>query len=129
MYSQKQCMQMISEWETARGFTYERVIYSRPDFQWTAQHIPLAFLSSPHIWIMDGEAGLNCARIKVPSLPRHVLSLPEFMHCFTVLGMFFSFQFFGSVYFCRVSAKNTVFCYHTKSRDDCIATFLGLRPH
>ncbi|CAJ1356867.1 unnamed protein product [Effrenium voratum] len=76
MYSQKQCMQMISEWETARGFTYERVIYSRPDFQWTAQHIPLAFLSSPHIWIMDGEdnGGLNDRHWAMPrSLMRAVL--------------------------------------------------------
>ena len=36
---------------------------------------------------------------------------------FTVLGMLFVFLVFGSVHFYWGSAKNTVFRYHTKSRD------------
>ncbi|CAK9005375.1 unnamed protein product [Durusdinium trenchii] len=61
IYGQKQCMLMIEDWEAKRGRPYERIIFSRPDFHWIAPHIPLSYLSTEHIWVMDGEdnGGLN----------------------------------------------------------------------
>merc|ERR1712050_475357 len=53
MYSQKQCSKMIIDWEGKRGCRYERVIYTRPDFHWTAPHIPLSLLWPDDLWIMD----------------------------------------------------------------------------
>lgn len=61
IYGQKQCMLMIQDWEAKNSHRYQRVVFSRPDFHWTAPHVPPSFLSMEHIWIMDGQdnGGLN----------------------------------------------------------------------
>jgi hypothetical protein len=43
------------DWEAKNNHRYQRVGFSRPDFHWTAPHVPPSFLSMEHIWIMDGQ--------------------------------------------------------------------------
>ena len=68
MYSHKLCHDMITGFEDRYDHRYERVIWSRPDFFWTAPHIPLEMLPTypdvyrnPEFYVLDGEdhGGLN----------------------------------------------------------------------
>ena len=45
----------FQDWEAKNRHRYQRVVFSRPDFHWTAPHVPPSFLSMEHIWIMDGQ--------------------------------------------------------------------------
>lgn len=47
--------QPSQDWEEKHQHRYQRVVFSRPDFHWTAPHLPSSFLSLEHIWIMDGQ--------------------------------------------------------------------------
>ena len=48
-------MKPSQDWEDKHQHRYQRVVFSRPDFHWTAPHLPSSFLSLEHIWIMDGQ--------------------------------------------------------------------------
>eukprot|EP00930_Biecheleria_cincta_P072709 TRINITY_DN60065_c0_g1_i1.p1 TRINITY_DN60065_c0_g1~~TRINITY_DN60065_c0_g1_i1.p1 ORF type:complete len:345 (-),score=43.15 TRINITY_DN60065_c0_g1_i1:47-1081(-) len=68
IYSQKQCLDMITDWESKRGKQFERVIFSRPHFRWVGPHIPLRYLNSTQIWVVDGEdnGGINDRHWVIP---------------------------------------------------------------
>merc|ERR1712113_222355 len=52
---------MITAEEQKRATMYQRVIYSRADFRWHAEHVPLQYLPPDNIWCVDGEdhGGIN----------------------------------------------------------------------
>lgn len=75
MYSHRQCHAMIVDYEAKRGMQYGRIVYSRPDFQWIAPHLPLDMLPEMELWIADGEdnGGLNYRHWVMPRAMMDIL--------------------------------------------------------
>ena len=63
LHYQDRCMRLIAQHETGSraGRTYDRLVFTRLEFEWLASHPPLSLLDSRHLWMPTGEdnAGLN----------------------------------------------------------------------
>ena len=60
---QSRCIDMIKTHERGarRGVSYERVMFTRLEFEWLAPHPPLALLNASYLWVPTGEdnTGVN----------------------------------------------------------------------
>lgn len=146
MYSHKQCLSMITDWEQRRGLEYERVVYSRADFLWLAPHVPLSFLPNGEMWIVDGEdnGGINDRHWVMPrSLAAKLLNSwdrlveGQLARLFENLGLwglstevYFHYLMVGSgldAYIRRLPALAYVVCsnFHNRKRIDMTAVSLN----
>ncbi len=65
MFTRLELLKPSQDWEDKHQHRYQRVVFSRPDFHWTAPHLPSSFLSLEHIWIMDGQdMKMKCMSLK-----------------------------------------------------------------
>ena len=45
------CLHVIEEYEHARGWEYERIIFTRPDLKWHGHHLELSYFASDEVMI------------------------------------------------------------------------------
>tara|TARA_B110001452_G_scaffold152824_1_gene127166 strand:+ start:2388 stop:4148 length:1761 start_codon:yes stop_codon:yes gene_type:complete len=57
LHYQSRCIGMVAEHEQdeRRGKQYERVMFTRLEFEWLHDHPPLSLLDAPYLWLPTGE--------------------------------------------------------------------------